>query len=142
MSLLRDQSAALSQPIGGAGEFQHHLGAQPLGAGGDRPVLRLDVRRSLQLHSKLALSIAVVGLVGAIAYLLLVQRLYKAQSIVNIQQAPSRIIDNGANTQIADANSYETLMREQMAAVTRSDVLADAAKRINKAMNLPVVSAG
>jgi len=97
MSLQRIQSDSFSQVHPGNGT----TGATPPvnnsypAGGNDRPLLRLNLVRALELHRNLALGIAAVGLVLALAYIVKSWPVYMAQSQIYIQPAQSKVIPQG-----------------------------------------------
>lgn len=58
-----------------------------------RPTLHLDIRRSLQVHRRLAVSLAFVGLALAVIYLLNAWSFRSAQSVNDLQPAISRSVN-------------------------------------------------
>jgi uncharacterized protein involved in exopolysaccharide biosynthesis len=99
--------------------------------GGEQPVFRLDLMRSLQLHRRLAVGIFLAGFLGASAYLLSLWPLYTAKSVVYVQPAPPRVMDQGyAARWPFDTNTYESYMAQQLVNVTRYDVLISALHKL------------
>lgn len=106
-------------------------GAPQASATVDPGGFRLDLRRSLQLHRRLALGIATAGLLGAILYFFSLWPVYTAQCRVYVQPAPPRVMDPGYNQHWPfDTNTYESYVAQQMVSVTRRDVLADALHKL------------
>jgi polysaccharide biosynthesis transport protein len=102
-------------------------------SGGGQPVFRFDVRRSLQLHGKLALGIALAGLGLAIAFYLAIHPAYTAQALIFVQPAPPRVIEqSGSNSRWPnDPSEYESYMQQQVSTVTRHDVLVSALQKLD-----------
>jgi succinoglycan biosynthesis transport protein ExoP len=99
--------------------------------GGEQPVFRLDMMRSLQLHRRLAMGIFLAGFLGAAAYLVSLWPLYTAKSVVYVQPAPPRVMDQGyAARWPFDANTYESYLAQQLVNVTRYDVLISALHKL------------
>ena len=102
---------------------------------GTQAVFRLDLLRSLQLHRKLALGIAIAGLVLAVAYWFYEGPVYQAESIVYIQPSPPRVMPQGPSWPYSqrwpyDSNTYESYITQQIQNVTRADVLAGAVRKL------------
>jgi uncharacterized protein involved in exopolysaccharide biosynthesis len=110
--------------------------ARPSPAGdGGQALFRLDLLRSLKLHRRLALGIALAGVVLAVAYWFYAGPVYDAQSIVYIQPAPPRVMAQGPSWPYAqrwpyDSNTYESYIQQQMQNVTRTDVLNGALHKL------------
>jgi len=136
MSPMQDRSASLEQvrPGDGALGTPSPAGRHLTSEGGEQPILRLDLLRSLQLHRRLALGIMAAGLLLAVTYFLLRWPVYMAQSLVYVQPAPAKVLDQGAAARWPyDANSYESYIQQQLLSVTRYDVLAGALNRLQSA---------
>jgi len=140
MNQLFGQPADSSRPsFGDLG--QTPVGARPLPvAGAEQAFFHLDVKRSLQLHWRLALSVAAGGVVLAIAYFLtqaLVRKTwpsYEAESMVYVQPTPPRVLEpnNGGSPRWPyDNNTYESYIQQQMMNVTREDVMEGAVRKLD-----------
>jgi len=134
MNLMRDQSDALEQLRNGEGHLATSTAARTLASGvTDQPLLRLDILRSLQLHRKLALGVVLAGILLAVAYLLSLWPIYTAQALIYIQPAPPRVMDSG-NAMARwpfDTNTYDTYIAQQVASMTRPDVLTNALHKLD-----------
>ena len=85
---------------------------------------QLDILRSLQLHRGLAIGIFAIALLLAGAYMAKSWNHYSAESLVYVQPAPPRMMDNGPSQRWpSDATSYESYIQQQIHTVTRPDVL-------------------
>ena len=136
MSPMRDRSVSLEQVRPGDGGLgsSSPVGRNLSSGSGEQPILRLDLLRSLQLHRRLALGIFAAGLLLAVAYFLLRWPVYTAQSLVYVQPAPAKVLEQGAAARWPyDANSYESYIQQQLLSVTRYDVLAGALKKLQSA---------
>jgi len=113
---------------------------RPLPVGGaEQAFFHLDIKRSLQLHWRLARNVAIAGAVLALAYFL-VQTLvlrswpaYEAESQVSVPPTQSKVYEpgqGGAPRWPYDNNTYETYIQQQMMNVTRNDVLTNALKKL------------
>ena len=93
----------------------------------DRPFFRLNLRRALQLHRRLAMGIALAGLVLALAYVALTWPVYTAQSRIYIQPAQSKVMtqDNDQGGSINPA-AYDSFVQQQVqsALTNASSILA------------------
>jgi len=97
----------------------------------EQALFRLDVRRSLQMHRRLALTIAILGIAAAALYLFTLWPVYTAQALVYVQPDPPKVMDQGTGMRWPfDANTYESFIQQQMLAVTRPDVMTGALKKL------------
>lgn len=98
----------------------------------EQTFFHFDFLRALEMHRGLALGIFLGSLVLAGAYLARRWNNYKAESLVYVQPAPPRLLENGQGQQSwpFDANTYESYIQQQIHNVTREDVLAGAVRRI------------
>ena len=100
-------------------------------ANAEQAFFRLDVLRSLQLHRRLALGIALAGLALAVVYFFGMWPVYLAESVVYVQPAPSKVIDQGGAARWPfDSNTYESYIQQQMMNVTGTDVLTGALHKL------------
>ena len=133
MSLQRIQSDSFSQVHPGNGT----TGATPPvnnsypAGGNDRPLLRLNLVRALELHRNLALGIAAVGLVLALAYIVKSWPVYMAQSQIYIQPAQSKVIPQGnSDNEPINSTAYDSFVQEQVQNATNPDVLINALHKL------------
>jgi len=136
MSLQRIQSDSFSQVHPGNGT----TGATPPvnnsypAGGNDRPLLRLNLVRALELHRNLALGIAAVGLVLALAYIVKSWPVYMAQSQIYIQPAQSKVIPQGnSDNEPINSTAYDSFVQEQVQNATNPDVLINALHKLGPA---------
>ncbi len=94
----------------------------------EQAFFRFDLMRSLQMHRRLAWSIAIGGLVLGLLYYFFTWQVYLAQSVVYIQPAPPSVLQQPGSPARwpFDSNTYESYIAQQMLNVTRPDVLAAA----------------
>jgi hypothetical protein len=105
----------------------------------DQALFSLDIKRSLQLHWKLARAVALGFVALAILYVLAQVFWFKswptyvAVSTVYIQPTPSKVLpsEGGAPRWPFDSNTYETYIQQQMMNVSREDVLIGAVHKLN-----------
>jgi len=129
MRPMRDPSAALVQSNPGEGALASPRSPAP--AVSEQALFRPDLRRSLQLHRQLALGIALLGLLGAVAYVYSIWPVYTADATIYIQPAPPKVMDNGFTSHWPfDTNTYESFISQQMVTVNRADVLANAVHKL------------
>jgi len=129
MNLLSGRPVSLGPAKAGDGT-PGGSGALPAGSP-EQALFRLDLRRSLTLHRRLAAGIALAGLAGALLYLASMWPIYTAEAMVYIQPAAPRVMDQGQSMRWPfDANTYESFMQQQMQSMTRADVLAGALKKL------------
>jgi succinoglycan biosynthesis transport protein ExoP len=94
-------------------------------------LFHLDLSRSLQLYRRLAIGIFVAALVLAAAYMAKSWNHYTAESLVYVQPAPPRLMDNGPTQRWPyDSNTYESYIQQQIHNVTRPDVLVAAVHKL------------
>jgi len=99
--------------------------------GGEQPFFRLDLTRSLHLHRRLAMGIALTGLVLAGVSAALKWPTYVAQSQVFIQPAAPQMMAQGGKTNWPnDTNSYDTVIQQRMQAVSHPAVLLSALHKL------------
>jgi uncharacterized protein involved in exopolysaccharide biosynthesis len=134
MSLQRGQS--MQPPQFGSGDgspgAQYPAGS-PLGTGNrDQPLFRLNLLRALQLHRRLALGIALAGLVLAAAYVLRAWPEYTAQSQIYVQPVQSKVMA-GANEQGWPNNptTYDSYIQQQVQSASNPEVLINALHKLN-----------
>ena len=133
------------QPTNAARAADSDLGsvsvpARPLPVGGaEQAFFHLDIKRSLQLHWRLARNVAIGGVAMAVLYLLAQVYVfhswpaYEAESTVYVQPTPPKVFEpaqGGSPRWPYDTNTYESYIQQQMMNVTRDDVLASALKKI------------
>ena len=103
----------------------------PAAGGSEQPFFRFDLARSLHMHRRMATAIAVSGLVLAAVSVALKWPTYIADSQVFIQPSSPHILSNEAKTTWPnDTNSYDTVIQQQMQAVTHPNVLLNALHKI------------
>jgi succinoglycan biosynthesis transport protein ExoP len=114
-------------------------GVRVLGSGPEQAFFRLDVKRSLQLHWKLARAVAIGFTALAVVYFLVQALLlkawpaYLAESTVYVQPTPAKVLpsEGGPPRWPFDSNTYETYIQQQMLNVSRQDVLIGALHKLN-----------
>jgi uncharacterized protein involved in exopolysaccharide biosynthesis len=116
------------EPSGAANPRSAHPGKT---ANPEQAFFQLDLMRSLQLHRRLALAIAAVGLVLGIVYYFAMAPVYLAQSLVYVQPAPPSVLQQGYSTRWPyDATTYDSYIQQQIQNVMREDVLSSALKKL------------
>jgi uncharacterized protein involved in exopolysaccharide biosynthesis len=133
MNPLSDLSAPMDQ-LGSGDRTSGSLttAPRPFSAGGDdQSLYRLDLLRSLQLHRWLTIGIALAGLAAAVGYVLLLWPIYTAQSVVYIQPAPPKVMDQGYMAQWPyDSSTYESFIQQQVQSITGMQVLIGALHKL------------
>lgn len=133
MNPLSDLSASMDQ-LGSGDRTSGSLSTapRPFSAGGnDQSLYRLDLLRSLQLHRRLAIGIALAGLAAAVGYVLFLWPIYTAQSVVYIQPAPPKVMDQGYMAQWPyDSSTYESFIQQQVQSITGMQVLIGALHKL------------
>lgn len=134
MSRMLGQSASLQSQHANADAYGASTGAvRPLAAGNpEQALFRLDLLRSLQLHWRLALVVAVAGMALAVGYFLRLWPVYIAESLVYVQPSSPKVMDQGGPARWPfDGGTYETYVLQQMQNVTRADVLTNALHKLS-----------
>jgi len=104
----------------------------------EQAFFRLDLMRSLQLHRRLALSIAAVGFVLGLIFYLSRPPVYMAQCLVYVQPAPPSVIQQGyASRWPYDASTYDSYIQQQIGNAMREDVLTNALNKIGAEARKP-----
>lgn len=106
--------------------------------GAEQAFFQLDVKRSLQLHWRLARTVALAFAALAVFYLLAQVFLFKswpayvAESTVYVQPTPPRVLPSAGMSPRwpYDSNTYESYIQQQMMNVSREDVLIAAVHKI------------
>jgi capsular polysaccharide biosynthesis protein len=108
--------------------------------GQEQAFFHLDLRRSLELHWRLARAVFMGGAVLAVLYLLAQVFVFKSwptyqsNSIVYVNPTPAKVLEpsqGGSPRWPFDSNTYESYIQQQMMNVSRDDVLVDAVHRIS-----------
>jgi capsular polysaccharide biosynthesis protein len=112
--------------------------ALPAAPNAEQAFFQLDIRRSLELHWRLARVVALGFVALAVAYFLAQVFVlkswpaYVAESIVYVQPTPAKVLPNqgGSPRWPFDSNTYETYIQQQMMNVSRQDVLVAALHKL------------
>jgi Mrp family chromosome partitioning ATPase/uncharacterized protein involved in exopolysaccharide biosynthesis len=132
MNLQRGQSSSLQQLNLGDGSngVPPPMGSSP-SQGDEQPLFRLDLARSLQLHRRLAVGIALTGLGLAAAFVATRWPVYSAQSQVYIQPVSPRVMDSGNIPRWPDDQpTYDSFIDQQVQSASYPDVLLGAVHRL------------
>ncbi|MGO9335890.1 MAG: hypothetical protein ACLPY1_00115 [Terracidiphilus sp.] len=114
------------------------LRALPVPPAAEQAFFNLDIKRSLQLHWRLARAVAIAFFALAVLYFL-VQAFwlkswpsYMAVSTMYVQPTPAKVLPNqgGSPRWPFDSNTYETYIQQQMMNVSRQDVLIAALHKL------------
>jgi capsular polysaccharide biosynthesis protein len=95
----------------------------------ERPLFRIDLRRSLRQYRGLALGIAISGIIAAVAYWMAFWPVYSAETRVYVQPAPVVQTVQGVTMHWPynyDPATYDSYVQQQMLSMTRADVLQNA----------------
>lgn len=98
----------------------------------EQAMFRIDLRRSLEMHRKLALGFVLTGILLGAAYLFRHWPIYSAEALVYIQPTPSAPLGAVAMhwPYNYDPNTYESYIQQQMLSMTRPDVLKNAISKL------------
>lgn len=128
----RERSRQNALPQRRAGDRMPSAASRPAGAGGEeKPLVRLNLLRALQLHRRLALGIALAGVVLALAYVVVAWPVYTAQSQIYVQPSQSRVMAPG-NEQGGPMNSaaYDSFVQQQVQSASNPVVLISALHKL------------
>jgi uncharacterized protein involved in exopolysaccharide biosynthesis len=105
----------------------------PRSAAPEQALFQFDLARSLRKHRRLALGFALTGVVLAALYVVRFWSVYKAESLVYIQPTPSAVLEAVPMhwPYNYDPATYDSYIQQQMLSMTRPDVLAGAAKKLD-----------
>ncbi len=97
----------------------------------DEQIIRLNLRRTLQLHRRLALGCTVAGLLLALAYAILQWPLYTAKSQIYVQPVQPKVMSPG-NDQNGSINAaaYDAYIQQQVQSALSPAVLASALTKL------------
>jgi polysaccharide biosynthesis transport protein len=133
MSLQRGQSVPSPQLHRGESDS----GALPpvgrsFGSGSDdAPFVRLNLLRALQMHRRLALGIALAGLVLAAAYVAKKWPVYTSQSQIYVQPVQSKLMaQGGEQTGPINPTAYDSYVQQQVQSATNPEVLMNALHKL------------
>lgn len=132
MSQLFGHSSPLEQVRPGDGELAADAAPRPFPASNpEKALFRMDIRRSLELHRRLAITVAVVGIALTISYFFRSWPVYEANCLVYVSPSPGKVLDGGAQPFAFDGASYQSYIQQQMVDVTREDVLVGALHKLD-----------
>lgn len=98
--------------------------------GFERPLFRLNLLRALQLHRRLALGIALGGLLLAIAYVLKAWPAYTAQSQLYVQPIQSKVMAGPDQSFTSNSAAYDSFVQQQVQSASNPDVLISALHKL------------
>jgi len=135
------RQSALGDPdrSGDADLASSSTGVRPLSAPTpEQAFFHVDIKRSLQLHWRLARAVAMGFVVLAMLYIfyqVFVRKswpTYLSESIVYVQPTPAKVLpaEPGPQRWPYDTNTYETYIQQQMMNVSREDVLINAVHKL------------
>ena len=132
MSLQRVQSYSTPQRRSGDGNPGAPIPASgPVAPGGhERPFIRLNLLRALQLHRRLALGIALSGLVLAAAYVVKAWPVYTAQSQLYVQPVQSKVMSGPDQSFTSNSAAYDSFVQQQVQGASNPDVLVSALHKL------------
>ena len=93
-------------------------------------LFQLNIRRSLQLHRRLAWAVALMGIALSILYFFRLWPQYLAKSLIYVQPSSPEVLQGGAPVLPYDGSNYESYLQQQMATVTRADVIESALHKL------------
>jgi polysaccharide biosynthesis transport protein len=98
----------------------------------DEQFIRLNLRRALQLHPRLALGCAVAGMLLALAYAIIQWPVYTAKSQIYVQPVQPKVMTpgNDQNGSI-NAGAYDAYIQQQVQSASSPAVLASALKKLS-----------
>ncbi len=127
-ALRAGEGAAGTGPAFGVGS---PAASQPLHAvSPGQAIFRLNIRRSLQLHRRLAWTVALAGIALSIVYFLRLWPQYLAQSLIYVQPSSPKVLQGGVPQSPYGGSDYESYLEQQMATAVRLDVLENALHKL------------
>jgi len=109
-------------------------GMRPTPAGHpEEAFFRLNLRRSLQLHGRLAIAIALAALALAAIYVWRSLPIYTAESVLFIQPQSGDVVERGVPNGLFNnyvPAAYDSYIEQQIQNVSRQDVLVAAAQKL------------
>ena len=123
-----DRSPRLSNTVGGGAS----QAGRSRGTGNvDSHFIRLSLVRALQMHRRLALGIALAGLILALAYVATTWPVYTAQSQIYVRPIQSKVLTQG-NEQTPSMNptAFDSYVQQQVQNATNPEVLSNALHKL------------
>ncbi len=123
-----DRSPRLSNTAGGGAS----QAGRSRGKGNvDSHFIRLSLARALQMHRRLALGIALGGLILALAYVATTWPVYTAQSQIYVRPVQSKVLTQG-NEQNPPMNptGFDSYVQQQVQNATNPEVLSNALHKL------------
>jgi uncharacterized protein involved in exopolysaccharide biosynthesis len=96
----------------------------------ERPFIRLNLLRALQLHRNLAMGIALGGLVLALAYVVKAWPVYTAQSQLYVQPIQSKVMAGPDQSFTSNSAAYDSFVQQQVQSASNPDVLISALHKL------------
>jgi len=97
----------------------------------EQALFQPELRRSLQMHFRLALLASLVGLAVTCAYFFRLWPIYEAKSLLYVAPASGSLMNqNNTSRWPIDGGTYESYLQQKMGDVTRPDVLAAALRKM------------
>lgn len=105
---------------------------RPAGAGGEeKPLFRLNLLRALQLHRRLAMGIALAGVLLALAYVVKAWPVYTAESQLYVQPAqPKVMVQSNEQSGPMNSTAYDSFVQQQVQNATNPVVLLSALRKL------------
>jgi len=97
----------------------------------EKPILRLNLMRALQLHRRLALGFALAGLVLAAAYIVRAWPPYTAQSQIYIQPVQLKVMSGADQSFTNNSAAYDSFVQQQVQSASNPEVLMSALHKLN-----------
>jgi polysaccharide biosynthesis transport protein len=106
--------------------------SRPAGAGGEeKPLFRLNLLRSLQFHRRLAMGIALAGVLLALAYVVKAWPVYTAESQLYVQPAqPKVMVQSNEQSGPMNSTAYDSFVQQQVQNATNPVVLLSALRKL------------
>lgn len=99
--------------------------------GQEQSFVRLDIARSLMMHRRMALSIAITGLLFTVAFVASKWPVYTAISHVYIQPVSVKLMDPNSNVRWpSDSNTYDSFIDQQVQSASQTEVLIKALHKL------------
>ena len=131
MSFQRVQSFSAPQLRSGEAVSAPPPASGPAAPGNpERPFIRLNLLRALQLHRNLAMGIALGGLLLALAYVVKAWPVYTAQSQLYVQPIQSKVMAGPDQSFTSNSAAYDSFVQQQVQSASNPDVLISALHKL------------
>ena len=93
------------------------------------PVFKVDLRRSLRMHTTAAICVGAAVLLAVVGYAATRKPTYQAKSITYIEPLSTKVLSDGT-TSMFDPTRYDSYLQQQMQTALRPDILESALSKL------------